>query len=173
MKVSIVVDIQTISIAIASTGVFLAAIYYILQLRHQKKMRQTDLLVRIAPWLNMSSIELQQAVIKTLNTEYKDYDDFLKKYGKLHSDKPEQTAILAVLNYLEGIGILVRRKLVDIDLVYDFWSGDITTLWEKLKPIVEGEKRKWNYPLLLNSEYLYNEVKKREQKLQQTGVKSG
>ena len=167
------VDIQTVSIAIASAGVFLAAIYYILQLRHQKKMRQTDLLVRIVPWLNMSSIELQQAVIKTLNTEYKDYDDFLKKYGKLHSDKPEQTAILAVLNYLEGIGILVRRKLVDIDLVYDFWSGDITTLWEKLKPIVEGEKRKWNYPLLLNSEYLYNEMKKREQKLQQTGVKNG
>ena len=167
------VDVQTVSIAVASAGVFLAAIYYILQLRHQKKMRQTDLLVRIAPWLNMSSIELQQAVIKTLNTEYKDYDDFLKKYGKLHSDKPEQTAILAVLNYLEGIGILVRRKLVDIDLVYDFWSGDITMLWEKLKPIVEGEKRKWNYPLLLNSEYLYNEVKKREQKLQQTGVKSG
>ena len=167
------VDVQTVSIAVASAGVFLAAIYYILQLRHQKKMRQTDLLVRIVPWLNMSSIELQQAVIKTLNTEYKDYDDFLKKYGKIHSDKPEQTAILAVLNYLEGIGILVRRKLVDIDLVYDFWSGDITTLWEKLKPIVEGEKRKWNYPLLLNSEYLYNEVKKREQKLQQTGVKSG
>ena len=168
-----VVDISTVSIVIASAGVFAAAIYYAFQVRHQTKVRQTDLLVRIAPWLNMSSIELQQAVIKTLNTEYKDYDDFLKKYGKLHSDKPEQTAILAVLNYLEGIGILVRRKLVDVDFVFDFWSGDITMLWEKLKPIVEGEKRKWNYPLLLNSEYLYNEVKKREQKLQQTGVKSG
>ena len=80
---------------------------------------------------------------------------------------------MAVLNYLEGIGILVRRKLVDIDLVYDFWSGDIATLWEKLKPIVEGEKRKWKYPLLLNSEYLYNEIKKREHQLQRAGVKSG
>lgn len=59
---------------------------------------------------------------------------------------------MAVLNYLEAIGILVRRKLVDIDFVSDFWTGDIPTLWEKVKPIVEGERRKWNYPLLLNAE---------------------
>ena len=166
-------EIQTVSIAIASASVVAGVIYYSLQIRHQNlqiqqqnKMRQTDLLVRIAPWLNMSSTELQQAVIKTLNTEYKDYDDFVKKFGQLHSNKPEQKAILAVINYFEGIGILVKRKLVDIDLVYEFWGTDINTIWEKLRPIVEGERQKWNYPLLLNSEYLYNEIKKREQQLQ-------
>ena len=41
------VDIQTISIAIASAGVFLAAIYYTIQIRHQTKMRHTDLVVRL------------------------------------------------------------------------------------------------------------------------------
>ena len=47
----IVVDImllQTISIAIASAGVFLAAIYYIFQIRHQDKMRHLDLFMRLA-----------------------------------------------------------------------------------------------------------------------------
>ena len=34
------IDIQTISIAIASAGVFVAAIYYILQIRHQSKVRR-------------------------------------------------------------------------------------------------------------------------------------
>jgi len=33
------VDIQTVSIAIASAGVFAAAVYYILQLKHQTKIR--------------------------------------------------------------------------------------------------------------------------------------
>jgi hypothetical protein len=162
------VDIQTISIAIASASVVAGIVYYVFQVRHQTKMRQTELLVRIAPWLNMSSIELQQASIRVLNTEYKDYDDFLKRYGQLHSERPEQMAILSILNYLEGIGILVRRKLVDADFVYDFWSGDIPTLWEKVKPIIEGERKKWNYPLLLNAEYLYNEMKKRDQHLRQS-----
>jgi hypothetical protein len=41
------VDIQTVSIAIASAGVFVAAICYILHLMHQTSMRQTDLVVRL------------------------------------------------------------------------------------------------------------------------------
>jgi hypothetical protein len=157
------VDITEISAIVAAAGVLIGVVLTVLELRHLRRQRQTDLLVRIAPWINISSIELQQAVVRTLNTEYRDYDDFIKKYGQLHSEKPEQTAILAVLNYLEGIGILVKRKLVDIDFVWDFWSGDISTIWEKVKPIVEGERRKWKYPLVLNAEYLYNEMKKREQ----------
>ena len=61
----------------------------------------------------------------------------------------------------------MRRKLVDIDLVYDFWGPDINTIREKLKPIIEGEKSKWNYPTL-NIEYLFDEMKKKEQKSQKT-----
>jgi len=162
-----VVDATEISAIIAAAGVLIGVVYYILDMRHQRQERQTDLLVRIVPWVNIGSIELQQAVMKTLKTEYKDYDDFVKRYGELHSEKPEQTAILAVINYFEGIGILVRRKLVDIDLVYDFWGPDINTIREKLKPIIEGEKSKWNYPTL-NIEYLFDEMKKKEQKSQKT-----
>jgi hypothetical protein len=163
------VDITEISAIVAAAGVLVGVVLTVLELRHLRKQRQTDLLVRIAPWINISSSELQAAVIRTLNTEFKDYDDFVNRYGKLHSEEPVQTAVLAVLNYLEGIGVLVRKKLVDADSVYDFWTGDIPTIWEKLEPIVEGERRKWNYPVALNAEYLYNEMKKREQR----GVKNG
>lgn len=171
-----IVDIQTVSIAVASASVVAGVIYYSLQIRHQNlqiqhqnKIRETDLLVRIVPWVNISSSELQHAVIKTLKIEYKDYDDFVKRYGELHSEKPEQEAILAVINYFEGLGILVKRKIVDIDLVYDFWGPDLNTIWGKLKPIIEGEKKKWNYSTL-NIEYLFNEMKKIEKKLKQKGA---
>ncbi len=169
------VDIQTVSIAIASASVVAGVIYYSLQIRHQNlqvqhqnQIRQTDLLVRISPWLNMSGNELQAAVVRTLNLEFTDYDDFLKRYGKIHSEKPEQTAFLAVVNYLDALGILARRKLVDVDLIYEFWTGDIPLLWEKIKPVIEGIRKESNYPILVNAEYLYNEMKKREQKLQQS-----
>jgi hypothetical protein len=45
--VSIVVDIQTVSIAIASASVVAGVVYYALQLRNQTKIRKTDLLVRL------------------------------------------------------------------------------------------------------------------------------
>jgi hypothetical protein len=60
--VSIVVDIQTISIAIASGGVFVAAIYYIFQIRHQTRLRQTDLVMRL--YGTFTSNEYQDAWTK-------------------------------------------------------------------------------------------------------------
>lgn len=164
-------DIPSISAIVVAAGVLVGVVYYVLDMKHQRQERQTDLLVRVVPWINIDSNELQQAIMRVLKTEYKDYDDFVRRYGEIHSEKPEQVAILALTNYFEGLGILVKRKLIDIDLVYDFWGSDINMIWEKLQPIIEGERKKWNYPTL-NCEYFYSEMKKREQKLQQVGVKN-
>lgn len=41
------VDVQTFSIAVASAGVVAGIIYYAFQVRHQTKLRQTDLIMRL------------------------------------------------------------------------------------------------------------------------------
>jgi len=157
------VDIQTISIAIASAGVFAAAIYYILQLRHQSKVRQTDLLLRI--YSTFGSEEFQKALTKTVNMEFKDYNDFVKKYSSPtgFSEKPESIALGTVNIIFEEIGVLLNRKLIDLALVDDLFGYIAILVWEKIKPIVEGW-RKMTPRTLQQFEYLYNEMKKREQK---------
>jgi hypothetical protein len=158
------VDVQTISIVFASTGVLVAAIYYVHQIRHQTKIRQTDLLVRLAPWLNISSSEMQTALVKIMNLDFKDYDDFVEKYGPPLAEKPEQMAIVTFGNYFEAVGALLKRKLLDLDLVWDYWGETYITLFEKLKPIfsyyIIGELEE------TEGAFLYHELKKREQKLQ-------
>ena len=42
------VDIQTLSIAIASVSVVVGIIYYSFQIRNQTKARQTDLVMRLS-----------------------------------------------------------------------------------------------------------------------------
>lgn len=168
---TVVVEIQTISIVFASAGVMVAAIYYLVQIRHQNKIRQTDLLVRLAPWLNMTSSELQQAMVRIINLEFKDYDDFVKKYGPLASEKPEQMAIMTIGNYLETIGTLVRRRLVDVDFVYEFWGHNLLLYCEKIRPLAEGAMKQYDQPWYGESpagEYLYNEMKKIEQQQAKT-----
>lgn len=167
------VDVQTISIVFASAGVMVAAIYYLMQIRLQTKIRQTDLLVRLAPWLNMSGSELQQAMVKVINLEFKDYDDFVKKYGPLASEGPEQMAIMTIGNYCETLGTLVRRGLVDIDLVYEFWGHNLLLYADKLRPVTEGTMKQSDQPWFGegeqgNWEYLCDELKKLEQKLAKT-----
>jgi hypothetical protein len=45
--VSRMVDIQTVSIMLASASVIAGVVYYAFQVRHQTKIRETDLLRRL------------------------------------------------------------------------------------------------------------------------------
>ena len=158
--------LQTVSIAIASAGVFLAAIYYILQIRHQTRMRQTDILWRI--YSSFNTRETREAGIKLQSLEFRDYNDYVKKYGQFFSENPVGMALGTVGNLYEGIGILLHRQLIDLELASEFLPVSMT--WEKIKSVIEGARQQYNMPKLYEwFEYLYNEVKKREQR----GIKNG
>lgn len=151
------VDIQTISIAIASTGVFAAAIYYIFQIRHQTRIRQTDLVTRL--YSQYSSLEFQKLWEEIQKREITNFDDYTKKYGWADT--------LSVTLFFEGIAILLQRKLIDIELVFDMFGISIKMTWEKVKPTALEARKFFNKPDLFSwLEYLYDEMKKREQKLE-------
>ena len=155
------VDIQTVSIAIASAGVFLAAIYYILQIRHQTKIRQTDLLVRLFS-MTMTK-DFGEAWEKVLEREILDHRDYWKKYGFVEVDE--------VFWFFEQLGRLLQKGLIEIDLL-PIPYGQVKVIWEKMEPVKEGARKYFNEPKLGQGfEYLYNEMKKREE-LQQRGVKN-
>jgi len=167
-KVFRMVDIPSVSIVIASAGVFAAAIYYVLQIRHQTKLRETDLILRLNSTMAISK-EYMRDVWKVWDLEYKDFDDFTRKYGSLtvrHKENPDlEDSINVVLNQVDMLGLLVKRKAVNIDLLIEYY--DITKLWEKLEPLIEGWRKEQNTPKLCEwFEYLYKEMKEREQKLQ-------
>jgi hypothetical protein len=159
------VDIQTISIAIASASVVAGVIYYSVQIRHQTKARRTEII-----WKNYQSFnskEFLEAMFKVWNLEFVDYNDFVKKYGPPWSENPVSVALALVGNMFEGAGELLHKGLADYETVSNIPTG-IT--WEKIKPIAEGARKQYNFPhLWIEFEYLYNEMKKREQ----AGVKNG
>jgi hypothetical protein len=96
-----------------------------------------------------------------MKTEFKDYDDFEEKAGM---------EARQIGGFCEDLGLLVKRKLVDINLVTERY--DVRNVYEKLKPWIKETRKRGNDPRLYEwFEYLYNELKKREQ--QQAGVKSG
>ena len=152
---------QTVSIAIASAGVFLAAIYYVLQLRHQTSAKQVDLIMRIrSMWLDKEMVQSWETIRKT---EFKNYDDYKEKC-------PGEARQVA--GFFDNLGLLLHRGLIDIGLVSELFLLEVP--WQKMKLFVEGGRERANEPrIYCNFEYLYNEVKKREQQLQQKGAKNG
>jgi hypothetical protein len=162
------VDVQTVSIAIASASVVAGIVYYAFQVRHQTRLRETDLIMRV--YSALSTKELEEAWYKVLNLGCKDYNDFVKKYGDIMSETPANVAFSIIAYFFEGIGVLLHKKLADIDLIDDLMSEQIIVTWEKMKPIVEGYRKQYGFKKDLQwFEYLYNEVKKREL----AGVKNG
>ena len=158
------VDIYEISAVVAAVGVLVGVIYYILDMRHQSKVRETDLAIRMNPWMNVSGSELTDAIAKLWTTDFKDCDDFVRRYGPMPSDKPEHKALTLVLNYFEGIGMLLKRNLMGKDFAWDLFGSSYFLAWEKVKPIVEGMRKQFGVPDAYSFfEYLYNEMKKKEQ----------
>ena len=164
------VDITEISAVVAAAGVFVGVIYYILEIRHQTEIRETDLAIRMNPWMNVSGSELTNAIATAWSLEYKDYNDFVKRYGPYNLVNPEHRALHMIMNYFEGVGLLLKRNLMDVNFAWDLYGSTCFMAWEKVKPLAEGLRKQYGTPdVWSNFEYLYNELKKREQ----AGVNSG
>ena len=157
-------DIPSISAIVATVGVLVGVALALLQLRDLVKTRQTDLVMRL--YSTFGSREHMEAYRGTMTMEFKDYDEFIKKYP---SGTLENTMVSTVCAFYEGVGVLLHRKLIDIDLVDDLFSTPIIQIWEKMEHIVkEGRKRLKRPQIWEWFEYLYNEMQKREQQLAKT-----
>jgi hypothetical protein len=117
-------------------------------------------------------------MMKLLALEFKDYEDYVNKYGPILyvgkyglaiNDTPELRDLHIVDNFFNQVGILLHRKLIDA-LVRDVFTYIVELLWKKAEPIIQGMRKESNQPEAGKwFEYLANEMKKREQ----TGVKNG
>jgi hypothetical protein len=149
-------DIPSISAIVAAIGVIIGVALTYSEVRNLVKQRQTDLVMRL--YSTFGSIEFQEARENVMSREFKDVDDYQKKYGV------KEVGEVGV--FFEGIGVLLKRKLIDISLVDDLFSGAIKSIWEKNKPFVEAWRKRVNRPQYAEwFEYLYNEMQKREHQL--------
>jgi hypothetical protein len=148
------VDIPSISAIVATVGGLGAVLFADLQLRDFVKTRRAQFFMSIYE-LGINK-DFGELALKALNLEYKDYDDFVNKYGPPFSDNPAQLAFNVLCMYNEAIGILVKKKMLDIELVSELMSVDL--FWGKVKPIVEGMRKQFNQPAIYEwFEYLFTE----------------
>ncbi len=156
---SLSLDIPTLSVVIASASVVGSVVYYMIETRHQRRERQTQSIISLSPWFSMDAKDIQDAISNVCSAEYTDYEDYLAKYD----GKPEQKSLKLLGNYFEGVGLLVFRKLVEVDLVFDFWGDVAESIWEDNKEVVNGMRKNSGTQYTFEYwEYLVNEFKKRK-----------
>lgn len=159
-------DVASISAIIAAVSVIVGVFFAVLQLRNVAKTRKTQLIIQLNPSLRVSQKELNQAYAKIWALEFKDYKEFVEKYGSSLETNPTQDAIATYSGYYEGIGFLLYRELIDIGIVEYITGGTegVKLAWEKIKPIIYGMREEYNMPTAFQwFEYLHNQMQKHEE----------
>lgn len=165
------VDYQTIGILIAAASVVIGVINSILTSRREEKRSQTTLETRQAQlFMQLFSIYDTKDFLEDYGKlsylyEYEDLSDWQTKYGALN-DISAYASWARVGRFFDGAGILVKKKLIDVDLVTELLREIVIYSWEKMQTwVVEVRQMIENPEVWENFEYLYDEVRKRTQQL--------
>lgn len=70
----------------------------------------------------------------------KSYQEYLQKYP---GSSNERSQFIAVCGFFELSGIIVKHKLIDLNIYFDMFNP--TPFWQKAEPIVKGMRKKRPY----------------------------
>jgi hypothetical protein len=160
------VSLEFIGLVFTGLSISISIIYYASVLRNANKTQMLQLETRQAQlfmgfhtvWFNP---EFYRDMIEVAFLwDYSGYDDFMEKYWM--TSNPELFNKWGrAESYLEGIGVMMKRGLLDPSLMDDLMSGFIIAMWDKYGSFIQEFRKRNNQPQFGEFfEYLYREVRK-------------
>ena len=157
-------DIQVAYYMVAATGVLVAALYYVYNIRvTQRNMkvnqetRQIQLLLELNKGINESLSTMQQWLAMR-NAEWSSFDEYQAKYGP-GVDPEGHSYRLTTWRRMHVMGLMVRDGLISLDTFLEYAGDTPATLWLKYGDLVKEYRVRFNLPTYLAGfEYLAGEV---------------
>ena len=130
------IDFQTILTYLTLISVPVGVFYHIMALANTRRNQELTLENRNAQLLMIiydkyTETELMKQQVEILNSDWKDIEDFWNRYGP--QTNPEfYTKFGRLAYYFDGIGVLLKRRLVDKDAIYDLMGVYILQYWNTI-----------------------------------------
>jgi hypothetical protein len=166
-------DLQTATVVIAGISVIIGVINSILSSQRAAKndeqtleTRQAQLYMQIYNRWNSREVTKAYGAVRYKYSEQEwaetTEQNLQAKDPDLDLDYYADHQMLGT--FFEGLGILVKKNLVDLSLVEDLFAGRVIWYWEtQLEPIAKMVKQYHKDSTLYDSiEYLYHEMKHRQ-----------
>lgn len=84
----------------------------------------------------------QRTYGELMNMEWKDYDDFEKKYGS-DNNLDNYAKRMSVWNLYNTLGMLLREKLIEPELLYSINNVSICLMWNIFKDVIAENRRRY------------------------------
>jgi len=147
-----------VSIVIAAASVVAASTFYSLQIRNQQRVRKTDLVMRL--YTTWDSLEFQRAFHTVYWADFHDYDSAIAITGG------ERQLWTYLLSFYDQVGVLLRRRLIEFEMVDDLLGNSTRQLWEKVAPMIREARERYDPRLYEHFEFLYDEMTRRDVPIQ-------
>jgi hypothetical protein len=155
--------LQSVSYIAGASGVCIAAIFYVLNLRiSQRNLREAErnkkiqLSISIAD--KLGSKEFRRDYIELWQLDWRDTGDFMKKYdssANTEASREHWAQRYSVWLAYDNLGYLLREGLVDSEVVFNSAGNDCVTIWHRFWPVIDYYRRKQlGQRLLENFEFL-------------------
>ncbi len=166
------VDLQTLFSYLTPISLTIGVFYHILTLNNTRKTQQHALETRQAQlYMQLYSFYDNKEFLKDYGNisqvfVYNDVEDWWEKYSP-QANIEVYSAWVRVGRFLDGVGILLRRNLIEPSLLFDLLGDVIQGAWEGaddtlgMERFIKEGRTFWNRPKLWqNYEYLYEEYMK-------------
>ncbi len=143
-------EIQAAYYMVAATGVLIAAAYYVMNLRNTNKTHELQVFMQVFDRFN--NPDFWNQLDEMMKRDWVSYDDYERKYVGGSS--------AIVFPTLEGLGVLLKRKLIDESVPWDLFGNYLFLFWDKYAPIIDERKRVIGPDYCLWTEHLVNMVRR-------------
>jgi hypothetical protein len=173
--------IEYLPLVLTGVGIIVSILYYTSVLRNANRTRQAQLFMDLYRTYRDPIFRKQYNDI--LHQKWSDFDDFWEKYGQ-KGDPDAWTDWQTVASYFNGIGVLLRQGLLNIEVIYELLAPTVFMAWMMMGPVAEGFKElsaKDSHRALYNDlegvgrpknwepwsgfKYLNDELKKKEEQM--------
>jgi hypothetical protein len=152
--------LQAVSYIIGSLGVFVAAIYYMFNMRAAERNKKIQLSMSITERLGSKEMLRDFYTLGTL--DWTDLDDYLKKYDSAANSDDTRECFAqrwSLWAEYENLGYLLRNGLVDEEMVYNSQGVHPMIIWGRYNPVLKYYREKELGPRYFeNFEYLARRI---------------
>jgi hypothetical protein len=159
--------IETVSYIVGALGVFIAAVFYVLNLRISQRnqkltldLRKGDLIQKYSS--QMSTRDIQAAYHDVVwAQDFSNYREWTEKYGTHNAEAYQNFVMLT--NLVNSWGLLYEEKLFDIETLEKLSSKlAIMVIWRKVMPVIKEWRMQYGDPsFMLPMEHYAEAVSKR------------
>ena len=157
------VEFSTILQFIQAVGILVGVAYYIMNIQNNQRTQKLQLYNSYLQF--RLTEEYWDKVLEVLYQEWNTYEEWYQKYGS-RNNKESWLKFQTICVFFNSLGEVTKDLKLGINIVQDALGPVALVIWNKIEPIVEGERGRYleqfgmriNY--LEDFEYLVSELKK-------------